>query len=303
MTDRHVLHWDEVDPMEVDSAPFRWRRRRLGVAAGAVQAGLSLWQLLPGGRSTPPHVHSDEEEIFYVLRGSGVSWQDGKTYRVGSGDCLVHRCGGEAHTLIAGDQGLDVLMFAEGSRTSLTYMPRTQMMWAASHWVPLDAEHPFMVDAKAGPLDVPEPEDERPGNIVAAADVPEVRRDRDGVHRARRDLGTAGGSVTTGLQHLRIDPGADGSTFHCHSAEEELFVVLAGGGAVRVGEERIAVCAGSVVARPAGTGVAHAFSAGDEGLELLAWGQRRPHDARYYPDAGEVALPGLGVRVPVQPSS
>ena len=72
----------------------RGRGNRIGPAAGR--------------RSTPVHTHTAEEEIFYVLGGAGLSWQDGRTYRV---DCLLHAPRGPAHALIAGDDGLQVLGF------------------------------------------------------------------------------------------------------------------------------------------------------------------------------------------------
>jgi uncharacterized cupin superfamily protein len=49
------------------------------------------------------------------------------------------------------------------------------------------------------------------------------------------------------------------------------------------------------VARPAGTGVAHAFRGGPRGLVHLAYGQRVPDDACYYPRSGKIAFRGLGV--------
>ncbi len=56
---------------------------------------------------------------------------------------------------------------------------------------------------------------------------------------------------------------------HCHSAEEEIFVVLEGDGQLLLWEDdgvaEHAVGPGSVVARPPGTGVAHAFRGGETG--------------------------------------
>ena len=67
----------------------------LGDAAGIeVDLGVARLRLDPGGRSSPVHVELDEEEIFYVLAGSGLSWQDGKTYEVGRAITIVHRVGG-----------------------------------------------------------------------------------------------------------------------------------------------------------------------------------------------------------------
>ena len=52
---------------------------------------------------------------------------------------------------------------------------------------------------------------------------------------------------------------------------------------------------GTVVARPAGTGIAHTFRAGGEGLSLLAYGTRDPRDVTYYPRSGKVNVRGLGL--------
>ena len=53
---------------------------------------------------------------------------------------------------------------------------------------------------------------------------------------------------------------------------------------------------GSDVARPAGTGVAHAFRAGEDGMTLLAYGTRDPSDITLLPAvAARSTLRGLGV--------
>jgi uncharacterized cupin superfamily protein len=56
-----------------------------------------------------------------------------------------------------------------------------------------------------------------------------------------------------------------------------------------------------VVARPPGTGVAHSFIAGDDGLEYLGWGTRESNDICYYPDSGKVFLCGVGVIGRIEP--
>jgi len=57
---------------------------------------------------------------------------------------------------------------------------------------------------------------------------------------------------------------------------------------------------GSVVARPPGTGVAHAFRAGGGGLTLLAFGTREPNDIAFYPRSSKVSLRGIGARFRVE---
>ena len=94
-------------------------------------------------------------------------------------------------------------------------------------------------------------------------------------------------------------PGKLNAPPHCHSAEEEIFVVLDGEGHVllweREGVTEHPVRAGSVVARPPGTGVAHAFRAGEPGLTRLMYGTRDPNDVRFYPRSGKVSFAGIGV--------
>ena len=88
-----VVHSDEVEPRIIGGTQLRGTRWRLGAAAGAVRAGLSRYRIGPGERAMPVHVHADEEELFYVLDGEGLSWQDGRAYAVRAGDCVLHLAG------------------------------------------------------------------------------------------------------------------------------------------------------------------------------------------------------------------
>jgi uncharacterized cupin superfamily protein len=94
---------------------------------------------------------------------------------------------------------------------------------------------------------------------------------------------------------VRIDPGKLGAPPHCHSAEEEIFVVLEGDGTLVLGEEEHPVRAGTVVSRSAGSAIAHTFRAGPGGLVQLAYGNRAPNDILYYPRSGKIFLRGVGV--------
>jgi uncharacterized cupin superfamily protein len=138
---------------------------------------------------------------------------------------------------------------------------------------------------------------------VNVEDVEAYEREGASVARSVRDLGRAAGSYKTGLQLFEVPAGKLNNPPHCHSAEEEIFVVLDGEGTLelwphlrRGGEhEEHPVRRGSVVARPAGTGRAHAFRAGDGGLTLLAYGARDPRDVTYYPRSGKLNIRGVGL--------
>ncbi|CAN5127481.1 hypothetical protein BH18ACT12_BH18ACT12_14170 [soil metagenome] len=102
---------------------------------------------------------------------------------------------------------------------------------------------------------------------------------------------------------IELERGVLSGPPHCHSAEEEIFVVLDGDGMLELTPpgkfpdepETHRVRVGSVVARPPGTGVAHAFCAGDSGLTLLAWGTREPNDICWYPRSQKIFWRGVGV--------
>lgn len=270
--------------------------RDLGREAGTRTVGLRRIEVAEGFFSTPAHEHGAEEEIFFVLGGEGLLWQDGETFAVVAGDCIVHRSKRGPHTLRGGKGGLDVLVFGQRRDASLTALPRAGIAWSFPRWVELgDGDTPFAREAAAGPPECPPPTPERPPNIVALTDVPAIF---DG--RARR-AGAAAGAEATGLNHVVLPAGGHGAPAHCHSAEEELFVVLEGDGVLELwargdqSPEEHTVGRGDVVSRRAGTGVAHALRPGAQGLIYLAYGTRESGDMCFYPQLGRVSLRGLGI--------
>jgi uncharacterized cupin superfamily protein len=287
-----VAHWDDVDGRERHAGDIHARWFDLGSAAGSDRIGVMRIRIEPHRRSTPAHVHGAEEEIFHVLGGSGLLWQDGATCAVGPGDTIVHLAGRGTHTLRAGGEGLDVLAFGMRVPVELCYLPRAGHSWAGPTVLASPGiRNLFRLDDEAGEFTFPEPGD-RFANVVPLDSV----KPMDGPPgRTRFDLGSAGGSHRTGLKHVRSDPGKLICVPHCHSAEEELFVVVDGDGTCELGDEAISVSTGSVIARPAGTGVAHAIRAGDEGISVLAYGTREPNDICYYPRSGKIYFCGLGV--------
>jgi uncharacterized cupin superfamily protein len=299
-----VAHWDEVEREREEQGPLASWTTDLGTAAGSVTVGVTRWQIDPGKRSTPVHVELVEEEISFVLAGSGLSWQfDGEritTHEVGPGDCLVHLACEEAHTLRAGPEGLDVLAFGQRVYPGGTWLPRAGVVRMPPTWVETPgAPHPWEREAAAGELEFPEP-GERASTIVNLEDVELDPESRPGYEGAWRELARAAGSLRTGLNHVEVAPGRLGTPFHCHSAEEEIFVILDGEGTLLLGDERIPVRRGHVVARPPGTRVAHALQAGGEGLTYLAYGTREPNDIAYYPRSNKIYWRGVGVMARVE---
>ena len=311
-----ISHWDDART---------WRGERGHIAgtwssltgSASKTVGLKRIQVDPGMWSTPLHLEGAEEEIFYVLAGSGVSvqWEgegDPVGYEVRAGDCLVHLALESAHTLQAGPDGLDVLAF--GQRTfanGITWLPRAGVAWLGETWAPVGAEedHPWAREAAAGPPEVAELSP-RPQSIVNVDEVDEFERVGETVARRGRDLGRAAGSARTGLKLYDVAPSMLMNPPHSHSAEEEIFVVLEGYGTVTswphprgtAEPQRFdstttehEVRFGNVIVSAAGSGRPVAFRAGEHGMRVLAYGARDPNDITYYPRSGKVMLRGVGV--------
>jgi uncharacterized cupin superfamily protein len=299
-----VVQMEEAPHREVDAGPMGGTWWEIGRAGGSVTTGLRRIQVAPGRRATPAHAHDAEEEIFYVLRGAGLSWQDGKTCRVGEGDCIVHPAGGPAHTLVAGPEGVDVLAFGTRRDAAACRLPRAGVAWLGDSWVTIGEEpHPWAREAAAGEFDCPEPSERFP-SVVATDEVEAVPRRMGDTDRLVRPLGRSAGARLTVLNHVVVAPGCISCPPHVHAAEEEIFVVLAGDGALELYEcgadapgapQERPVHAGTVVVRPAGTAVAHAFRAGAAGLTMLAYGERCADEMTFYPRSRKLSFRGLGV--------
>jgi uncharacterized cupin superfamily protein len=298
-----IVHWDDVESGRAELGHLAGAWRDLGRAAGSVGVGVQRIEIDAGKWSTPLHRQTGEEEIFYVLQGSGISLQEDKACEVRAGDCLVHLARGKTHTLRAGDEGLDVLAFGTRNRTEIGHLPRAGVAWIGGTWLDVGhGPHPWEREVEAGEPPVPEPT-ERPPNIVNLQDAPSEYEGR------ARYLGEGAGSELTGLNWAALDAGEEGAPLHCHSAEEEIFVVLAGGGTLElsptpqasrlhgaeVSREEHPLRPGSVISRPAGTRIAHSLHAGPEGLTYLAYGTREPNDITYYPRSNKIFFRGVGL--------
>ena len=298
-----VGHWDAATAEVIDRGPLQGTRQRLGPVAGCARLSLSRYRLGPGERAMPVHVHADEEELFVVLGGEGLSWQDGRVHAVREGDFILHRAGAEPHTIVGAGAGLDVLAFASGSDTNLTWLPRAGTFWAGPHWIPHDGPSPFEAEAAAGPLELaaPEPASARPPTIRRIEDMPAKPWGEGDVRAVRHVVGGALGTVRSGMQETRVQPGRLSSPPHHHSSVEELFVVLGGDGVCILDGDEHPVRRGSIVARPPATRVAHTFRAGDDGLWMLAYSDRALGDMCFYPRSQMVGLLGIQAYFRLEP--
>jgi uncharacterized cupin superfamily protein len=105
----------------------------------------------------------------------------------------------------------------------------------------------------------------------------------------KRNLGLWGGGQPFDLQLRRIPPGAAICPFHSHLAQTELFVVRAGQGTVRAGNETHAVKTGDVFVHSPGE-PHQLINSGPIELEVLIIADNPQFDAFYYPDSEKWGL-------------
>jgi uncharacterized cupin superfamily protein len=299
-----LAHWDEVEPRVRDVGEMRATFRAVGEAAGATAVGVSRIDIEPGCRPGPVHQHGSEEEIFFVLEGSGLAWLDGAVHEIGPGDTIVFLASGPAHTVIAGPGGLSVLAYSENHAPPLVRLPRAGMIRHWDLWFEASADDPLEREAAAGPLALPDPTP-RPPCIVALEDVEPEVMDKGQYADSSRTVGLAAGSLHTGLNHAVMAAGKWSCPPHWHGDEHELFVILEGGGDLLLfddhGElvEEHPLRAGHCVARPGPSRpkLAHALRGGPEGITYLAYGQRRQGEIVYYPKSRKAWLGSVMVRL------
>src|SRR5215475_4654743 len=297
----HIVHWDDVESEYDEAGTIGGTWTQLARAAGSDRINMNRIRIASGRRSTPPHSESDEE-IFFVLSGSGLSWQregdEDATFEIRAGDCLVHLAGREAHTLVAGEAGLDVLAFGAGPDSALAYFPRLDAIRVGPAIVDVDGRHQWDLEGALADPDLPPP-GPRPSRIVNTEEVEPEQWGRGDVSAKTWDLGVAAGSVNTGINYMQMGPGQLSAPPHCHSVEEELFVILEGEGGLHPRRRGVSgptgtrCCSAGIVARLArlpwrrsGAGDARLrHSRSERHLLLPALGQdllprRRPDDAR-----------------------
>jgi uncharacterized cupin superfamily protein len=294
-----VSHWDEVESHRRAKGEMDAMWQALGDAAGTRGVGVNRVRVAAGKLPTPPHVHGASEELYFVLSGSGLAWQDGDAHEVRPFDCIIHRRREMKHTFVAGADGLEYLVFGTRHPTELGWLPRSRALRTAQVWIEARDDDPWDVEATVEPLAVGAPAP-RPANIV---NVDEVELESQG-NQTYAYFTPDDKTRLAGLGWEKLAPGRRGCVPHCHSAEEEVFVILEGTATLELwpsprsesdAVEEVPLRAGHVVARPPGTRVSHSFRAGPDGVTMLVYGTRDANDICWYPRSRKIFWRGIGV--------
>jgi uncharacterized cupin superfamily protein len=290
-----VAHWDEVETFRSAKGEMDATWQRLGAAAGTRAVGVNRVHVEPGKLPTPPHSHGASEELYFVLAGSGLAWQDGEVHEVRPLDCVIHRADEMEHTFVAGPDGLDYLVFGTRHPTELGWLPRSRAIRFGWPWVEGRDDDPWDVEATVGPLEVGEPAS-RPANILNVDEI-----EAETVRHQTFSYFTPGDATQlAGLSWEKLTPGHRGNPPHCHSAEEEVYVILDGTATLELWNndcevEETALRAGHLVARPPATKISHSFRAGPDGVTMLTYGTRSPDDMAWFPRSRKISWRAFGV--------
>jgi uncharacterized cupin superfamily protein len=130
MADPHLIHAGQVDWAVAPRGrhPFNpaseMQMVRLGDMSGMKRVFTNLIRLPPGKESFIPHAHSAEEEMVYVLEGTGEVVLDGVRHAIGPGDYLGFPIDGVVHSVVnTGDGPLTYLSVGERARMEVADMP------------------------------------------------------------------------------------------------------------------------------------------------------------------------------------
>ena len=111
----------------------------------------------------------------------------------------------------------------------------------------------------------------------------------------RGEIGEALGLTVLGCMLHVVPPGKTAFPYHRHHGRDEMFVILAGMGEYRLGNQRLAVRAGDCLGAPAGGEAHQIVNTGSEELRYLGLSNNPAADLVEYPDSGKI-----GVRVGAQ---
>ncbi len=101
--DTRVVNIDDVKLEHfTQGATFESRSARVGAGLGAKALGYSYDVVPPGKRACPFHSHRGEEEMFFVVRGTGTLRLGGETRKIRAGDVICCPTGGPetAHQIV-----------------------------------------------------------------------------------------------------------------------------------------------------------------------------------------------------------
>lgn len=114
------LEWETHEGVEE-----QFKQKHLGDAAGSRHLGCTLYEVPSGGQPFSYHYHTANEEVLYVLSGTGTLRLDGETHSLREGDyvaCPANESG--CHCVVNdSDETLRYLAFSTMNEPDVTVHP------------------------------------------------------------------------------------------------------------------------------------------------------------------------------------
>ena len=123
--------------------------------------------------------------------------------------------------------------------------------------------------------------DDLPLKHMGNGDYFDVQIGRAGKRLGLRELGCS--------LHV-LSPGKAGFPFHRHHVNDELFLILAGEGEYRFGDQRQPLRSGDLASAPAGTEAHQIINTSDADLRYLAFSSTASAEIVDYPDSNKVSF-------------
>ncbi|MFB6078629.1 MAG: cupin domain-containing protein [Halarchaeum sp.] len=140
----------DVEWQETETERMRFRRKKLGAAAGGEDLGCSLYELDPGEAAWPYHYHAANEEALYVLSGAGVLRVGDETYALERGDYAAFPTGAEGGHAVAndGEQTLRYLVISTMKEPEVVRYPEGEGVGVMVGGAPGASERDFEIWVK-----------------------------------------------------------------------------------------------------------------------------------------------------------
>jgi len=101
--DQRVVNIDQLAlERGEEGTKYAWNSARIGPKLGAKHLGYSYDVIPPGKRGCPFHSHRAEEEMFFIVRGTGLLRYGKETRKIRAGDFICCPTGGPdtAHQIV-----------------------------------------------------------------------------------------------------------------------------------------------------------------------------------------------------------
>jgi len=122
-----------------------------------------------------------------------------------------------------------------------------------------------------------------------AGSTPTIDRTRQPARAARVPAAPPAAARKLGCSVDIVPPGKQSCPYHFHHAQEEMFIVLEGGGTLRVAGQRLPITAGDVVFIPPGPEYPHhIINTSDAPLKYLSLSTKDYPEVCEYPDSDKL---------------